>query len=465
MGQVKVTKKDILWSYIAQFFNIGAGLITLPLILHKLSADEIGLNYLMITVSTLVGLLDFGFSPQFSRNITYVFSGVDQLKKEGVSEAKEGINPNLLNNMIEVAKMVYSRLAVIALLLMLTAGTYYIYEVTEGFSTVKFSLPIWLIYSISVYFNIYFTYYASLLTGRGQIKESKQAMMAQRILYIVLTYTMVLYGLGLFGVVLANLLAPFLGRFLSYRFFYDAEIKSILYTVSTSKEEKLELFKTIWYNAKKLGLVYVGSYAINKFSIFIAGLFLSLEEIASYGLMIQVFSIVSTLAATYNGAAQPLFAAYRTQNDKASLIKTFARTMVVFYTIIIIGSVGIIVVGPLLLAFIKSNAILPSACIMSLYAIILLLENNHSSFAGIIVSGNKIPFVESSLISGFAICLLSYLSLRYTTLGLLGLILVQGLCQLVYSNWKWPYVVCKQFGISYPHFIKIGVSQYLNKIR
>ena len=72
-----------MWSYIAQFFNVGAGFITLPLVLNKLSTEEIAMNYLMMTIGAMVALIDFGFSPQFGRNISYVFSGAQTLEKEG----------------------------------------------------------------------------------------------------------------------------------------------------------------------------------------------------------------------------------------------------------------------------------------------------------------------------------------------------------------------------------------------
>lgn len=459
MTKVVVTKKDVIWSYVAQFFNLGSGLITLPLILSMLSAEEIGMNYLMITVSTMVGLLDFGFAPQFARNITYVFAGVHELKKEGVAESNGYIDYNLLNNMIEVAKMVYSRLALLTLFIMLTFGSIYIYYVTDGFLNVGSPEITWIVYSISVYFNVYYFYYSSLLTGRGLVSESKKAMIAQRLTYIILTFLLLFAGTGLLGVVIANLISPFVGRFFSYRYFYDAEINKNLISAEKSKEKQKELFGTIWYNAKKLGLVFLGSYAINRFGMFIAGLFLPLREIASYGLMIQIFSIITAISTTFNSSVQPEFASFRTEGNNKKLLERFSYTMIVYYSLFVAGSCALIFIGPYVLDLIKSNAELPAMLILVIYAVILLLENNHSMFATLIVTDNKVPFVESSIICGIAICVFSYLSLRYTESGLLGLVLVQGVCQIVYSNWKWPYVVCRQFNISFLRFLKIGIVE------
>ena len=33
--EVKISKKDIAWSYIANFFNLGANLLVLPVILNR----------------------------------------------------------------------------------------------------------------------------------------------------------------------------------------------------------------------------------------------------------------------------------------------------------------------------------------------------------------------------------------------------------------------------------------------
>lgn len=83
--EITVSKKDVVWSYVAQFFSLGSSLFTLPLILNMLSTEEIAMNYLMITVGSLVSLIDFGFAPQFGRNVTYVFSCAQKLKREGIN--------------------------------------------------------------------------------------------------------------------------------------------------------------------------------------------------------------------------------------------------------------------------------------------------------------------------------------------------------------------------------------------
>jgi O-antigen/teichoic acid export membrane protein len=465
--KIKINKKDVIWGYAAQFFSIASGIIVLPFILGMLSSEEIGLNYLMITIGALVALFDFGFAPQFGRNITYVFSGVDELKKEGVetvSESKE-INYRLLATMIHTARFVYRRLALIVLAVMLTFGSLYIYNVTDGFSHVKNSLVIWIIFSISTFFNVYYSYYTSLLTGKGLIMESKKATVYSKMTYIVLSVLFLFAGFGLMGVVLSNLIAPFVNRFISYRYFFTKQLKDCLNKFEITKNEKINLFGVIWHNAKKLGLVFVGAYAITKFSMFLAGLYLSLSDVASYGLMVQLFSVIMSISSTLFTIYQPKFSSLRVNGNRDGLIKDFAFTMNVYYLLFICGTVFLFCFVPWGLNQVQSNTTLPATGILLLYSVITLLEGNHSNFATLIVTKNTIPFVKPALIAGGAIALGSFMSLRYTSLGILGLVLVQGICQLAYANWKWPHVIFAEFKITFFSFILLGFKESKNILR
>lgn len=464
---IVLSKKDVVWGYIAQFFSLTTGLITLPLILNMLSTEEIAMNYLMITIGSLVSLFDFGFAPQFGRNITYIFSGAQELRKEGLetSSISNEVNYRLLATMIHTARYVYRRIGLMVLFVMLTLGSFYISKATNGFRNVNNSLVIWIVYSFSTFLNIYYSYYSSLLLGKGLIMESKKASIYTSLLKIILTFSLLYGGLGLLGVAIANLISPFANRFISYFYFFTKDLKNKISSYKISNTEKLELFKIIWYNSKKLGLVFLGSYAISKLGMFLAGLYLSPNEVASYGLMLQLVSIITGISSTLFNVYQPKFAELRVRNDNSLLINGFAFTMNIFYFLFILGTAFLILSGPPLLTLIGSNAVLPSTFILVLFSIIMLLEGNHSNFATFIVTNNRIPFVKPSLIAGAAIGIGSFLSLKYTSLGILGLILVQGLSQVVYANWKWPYVVCREFHISFPSFIALSFKESFNKLR
>ena len=75
--EIKVGKRDIIWSYLGSFFQYCTSLIILPLILSNILEEELGLWYSFASIGTLVTYLDFGFSTTLVRNITYAWSGAN----------------------------------------------------------------------------------------------------------------------------------------------------------------------------------------------------------------------------------------------------------------------------------------------------------------------------------------------------------------------------------------------------
>ena len=465
--ELKLTKKDLVWGYFAQFFSIASGILLLPIILKLLSPDEVGLNYLMLTIGALVTLFDFGFAPQFGRNITYIFSGSQSLLKEGIqiNTGKSGINYKLLFVMIESAKFLYKRLSLIVLVILLTFGTIYIYKITNGFTSVKYSIFIWLAYCISIYFNIYYAYYSSLLNGRGMVTEYRKVLVYSKLSYTFISLIMLLLHCGLISIVIANLITPFIVRYFSYNYFFTTDLKQNLTGYHATKEEKLELIEIIWYNAKKLGLIYVGSFAITKAGMFIAGLFLSLENIASYGLMVQLVSLIAVVSTTINTLYQPRLASLRILSSKRNLLYDFSYTVVIFKILFVIGAIIFITLGNKILMILGSETKLPPVSILILYCLVVFLETNHSLFSSFLVTNNEIPFVKSTLTAGVLIILFTYLSLKFTDLGLLSVVAVPLFIQAAYNNWRWPYVVCEYFKINYLQFNYIGMKNMVIQIK
>ena len=168
---VSISKKDILWSYLSQFLSIGAGILILPAILHKLSSQEIGINYILLSISAFIPLLDAGFSPQFTRNITYVFNGANVLKKEGYDHLHTGgsVNYRLLSSVIRATQYAYKRFALGVGLLLLSVGTFYMYIVTDRFATVNNMMWIWILFCLSVFCTIYLLYYHLLRSEERRV--------------------------------------------------------------------------------------------------------------------------------------------------------------------------------------------------------------------------------------------------------------------------------------------------------
>jgi O-antigen/teichoic acid export membrane protein len=460
---IKINKKDILWGYFAEFFSLASGLITLPLILRMLSPEEIGVNYIMLTVGSIVSLFDFGFGTQFGRNVTYIFSGVNTLKKEEVDNLNsEGVNYKLLATMIKTAQFVYKRISIIVLLILLVFGTFYMSRITNNFSAVKNSLLVWIVYSCSTFFNIYYTYYMSLLIGKGLIKESRIAMVASRFASIFFTVTLLYLGFGLLAVALANFIAPFVSRYLSYQYFFSDDLKEEIKPYIVTKSEINELFQVIWYNARKIGLITVAASSLTYLTTFIVGLFLSLSEVASFGLMIQLTGLICVISMSLFNSMLPNISYLYINKEMEGFKNRLGLSLVVFYGLFIVGSLFLIYFVPYLLKIIGSKTVLPSVFVLIVFLGFNFFEKNQTLFSQVLLLENKVPFMNAAILTGIIATVSIFVAL-YFKVGIQGVVIAQAIPTLAYSAWKWPLVALNKFNISfYKDIIVRGGSQIIN---
>lgn len=438
-----------------------SGIIVLPIILYKLTPEEVGLNYIMLTISSLVSLLDFGFAPQFGRNFTYIYSGVNELREEGIDEKQKDntrINYHLLSVLLATAKSVYFRLSIIGSIIMLTGGTLYVGYITHKFTSINNTLFTWLLFTTSTYFNIYFTYYNSLLTGSGKIKEANIATFISKFFYILICIPLLLLNVGLISIVIANLIAPFIRRYYSYKKYFTSELNSKIER-DINRSEISSTFKTIWHNSKKLGINFLGAYAVNKSSMFIIGFFLPLSIVGSYGILTQITTLLLSISQTLFTTYEPKYSYYRVNGNREGCMNIISLTTLVYFIAMIIGSLAIIFLGQPIFTLIHSKTMLPSKLVMTIYLISIILEGNHSNFATLIAAENKIPFVMSGLVSGAFIIILNIICLSNTTLGLLGIVTIQFIVQLCYNNWRWPKWILDEYKMSITSIAVRGIHE------
>ena len=177
------------------------------------------------------------------------------------------------------------RMAGLLFIIYSTLGTYYIYSLLNGYSGDETEVYIsWAILCVIIY-NLYTLYYDSLLIGKGLIKKSKQILILGHILYLITAAVLIVLDYGLIAIVSAQAISVFIIRWLSFNAFFT---KEVLGKIAKVKSKSKEIFKAIYPNAIKIGLTSLGGFMVNKSAIIIGSLYLSLEEIASYGISIKL---------------------------------------------------------------------------------------------------------------------------------------------------------------------------------
>jgi len=397
------------------------------------------------------------------RNIIYAWSGASNLLEVGIPTVESVSTPNydLVVKVINASKAIYLILASIAGVALLIIGTPYIYRIIE--TDISKFLVSWAIYSIGVIINLYYSFWNPLLKGIGAIKEANQALVISRLIYIVFTIIGLILGGGLIWLSSMYLLSGFVMRVLSKRYFN--KIFTFRDSLKVNFRDVKPLLKIIWPNAKKQGIVSVGAWLITKSTTIITSYFFGLEATAQYGLSLQLLGFIGNIASLLFASYTPEIASAKINGANDRFILLFSRSITVQWVVNLIGLITVIILGPLALKIIGSNSTLLPTPYLIILSFILFLEWNHSTFATLITLTNRVPFLKSSIYSGIAIVVLALISAKFTNLGILGLIIIQGIVQLSYNNWFWPRVICKENDVSIFKLGHIGVYDIVQSIK
>ncbi len=464
-SKITITKGDIIWSYIAQFFNLGANIIILPVILKTLPQDVLGVWYVFLTIGTFVTLLDFGFSGAFTRNLTYAFGGATVLLKVGIDTSALVMDkPNyaLLKSIIKSMKIFYGSVSLIILGLLAIFGSFYILHISSSLANSDEIMTAWFIYSVTVSIEFFYFYYNSLLLGRGFIKENNILIIITKSVYIVVAVIGLICGYGIISVSIATCLSVIVNRVFAHRFFFKNGLKKLL---KESEYYSQNILPIIRHNASKVGLAEVAIFFTTRGNILFASLFLPLTIVGQYGLTMQLILFVSRISQLYFQTHMPLLTQFQIEKRRDDIRKIFSESVLIMSLTYLSVALLIILFGNRILELIHSQSyFLPTLPLVLLF-LVYYLDVNHVLPLLLLTTKNRIPYLYASLFSGFSIALLSPLFMGVFHWGVYGIILATGIVQLAYHNWKWPLVVSRDLGVSYIQIYRIGYTSLLQKCR
>ncbi len=446
---MRINKTDVLWNYAATVLRIASYALLLPFILRTMPSEMVGIWSVFMAINSFAMLLDMGFTPSFTRNITYIFSGIKNLKTSGLDTAvneDKTIDYGLLKGVIIAMRWFYLRMALLLLLLLASFGTYYIYSVLKTYKGDQTEIYIsWFVLCLICTYNIYTQYLDCALQGRGLVKRSKQIIIIGQSVYILIAAVFIMANYGLLAIVSAQAVSVFIIRWLTSSSFFTSDLKKYLATAVA--RNKKEVLTAIYPNAIKVGLTWIGAFVTQRSAVLIGSLFLSLEDIASYGITIQLVSMIANFSTVYLLTFTPKLVHLRVLQDKESIKKVYLKGQLVIILTYLAGGLSLLFLGTWVLDLIGSKTQLMSSILIFITLIISFLESNHGIAAQVLLTNNEVPFFKASLIAAATTVILLISFLYFAHWGLWALVLAPGIAQL-YNNWKWPYEIYTQFNIT-----------------
>jgi len=462
---IKINRTDLVWNYAATFLKIGSSILLMPIILHKMSPESVGIWNIFLTISFFLSLVDFGFNVSFTRNITYIFSGVKELKITGHAqvETNQEQDYGLLKGLIQAMRSFYLKLAIGIFLLLLSLGSYYISYLLKNYHGNHFLIyASWTLFILVNTYNLYTLYYETLLLGKGLIKQSKQFIILGQAVYLIIASIFILYGFDLLSIVIGQFCSVVLVRILSYRLFFTKDMMDHLKKAVASSSD--HILKTIMPNAIKMGLTSLGGFLVQRSTVLIGSIFLSLEQIGSYGVSLQVINVIAGLAVIYQSTYLPKINQLRVAGDLQNLKQLHLKSKYLFVGTFLIGCASIYFIGPWALQLLHSKTQLVAPHILIIMFLVAFIENNIIVSSNIILSKNEVPFYKASLVSGALIVLGLMIMFKYSSLGIANLVLVPLLVDLLYQAWKWPLVVAIDLKITWSDYYQSFLSLLKHKV-
>lgn len=432
--------RALLIGLAAQLLQYGSALMLVPFMVTRLSKAEIGLWYVFVAIQSLAFICDFGFQPTFTRAFALGISGAARIERHGLGEASGTPRPpnfRLIAETMAAAKTFYLGLAGLILLVLVVVGLPYVSAISgEGGLDVRYAQVAWLVFALSIGLNLYFLWVDAALVGFGRVEQNYLYIIINRTASVTIAIGALLAGGGLIAVAAALAIGQIIARTVAIHLLRDLTRRC-----RTEQIERPAIgaaLRAIWPNASRMGVVSIGAFLINRYTLFAVSAFAGIAVVGPYGLTLQMLSAVTAVAQMPMQISLSKLVDARVKRNNVALRQTFVSVMAAYAAIALVGAAFIVLVLPMALREIGSNiALLPTGTLL-LLTLVLLLEGFHATAATFITTSNDVPFVRAALASGVAI------AFSVTVAGWLGggvaaMIACQGLVQLAYNNWHWPW--------------------------
>jgi O-antigen/teichoic acid export membrane protein len=448
-GKMKIGKAEFIWNFLSLVSKMGANIVLLPFVLSSFSTEYVGVWNFYSMITPIIVLFDFGFSSIFTQNLVYIFSGSQSILKNGYAKASydSEVNYSLLNDLINSMMWLYKRFALLLFVFLAIFGTLYLRNIIDNIYVNKFDIYLsWAILIVSNSLFFYSFYYDSLLISSGKIKNLKQIGVLGQFLYVLLSILLLYFYKSFISIAVAQLVSIIVVRILSYRVFYTKELITKL-KMNKGSDFK-DVLKKISHNSRKLGLTALGGFLVQRSPFFIGGMYLSISDMASYGITMQVIFLTLSISTLYVSTKLPQISKFRVMNDKKNIYKVYIRNVASICIFYLSSLVFIYFFGNIVLKQIGSSTLFLNRNLIALGFFVSFVEAILSTSALVLQTKNEVPFYLPSIISGVTIIIGIYISISLLGIGLISLFMIPLIVDLSYQAWKWPYEVIKELKLN-----------------
>lgn len=425
----KISSSPSLWNIIYNCMRIGGNVLTLPMALKTLTANEMGLFYTFGAIGGLTAFLDMGLGGTAARQISYIHAGARALTSQGVPECHPGggVDMNLFGQTVSTIRNIYRAMGFASFGLLIIPGSLFIHRniISAGMS--ESYVFAWALYAISSSHSLGTGFWNNFLMGIKQQRLSGILGSLSQGIYVLLVILGLESGLGIWSYAIALLISGYAQRSASRHFFIK------ITDVPLGQKPDYSILKTLWPMSWRLATVLLCMYALQKACVMVSSRELGLQTTASYGLALSLFTIIFQIMRTPLYLKYPEIAQLRMQG-KSSMVKKIFYPRLYFYLMAMAVMLGLIIlIGPTCLRFMGSKTELPDTFILAIAAAFFILDRHQDEYLTLVLTENRNPFVLPYVFT--AIISVIAMTIGSKKYGLIGLVAAQGFSTMMINNW------------------------------
>ncbi len=450
----RLVKSAVVWSWLFNTLRLASGIIVLPLVLQKFSKGDVGMYGVLLQLSGLVTVIDFGFSPTIGRFVSYAYGGAANLQARGVHKPASTSAPNyaLLWQLLQTTRTLYRYITLVILVVLGIWGTYTVNLRIHETSSVLITRLAWFTTLAAALLDIYWSWWNTYLNGMNQVVAAARIGTLAMVVRFALAVGLLLGGAGLLSLPIAGLISSLLERQLARACCLKLLPPRI---PSATPDAFRETLRIIWPNTWRLGVQFLSNSLLDV-SVLICLKKFPLATMGQYVVATKLIGIAGSMAAVWTQTKWPIIGQCQAQHEFARL-RHILWLRVWLQTLTFLGlASGVVFVGPMLLElFGNGKEMLPRVWMLVLVAQVFF-SMHFSLWTTLITTGNRLPYLWYTVATNVLSFILSLSLVQFTDLGLGAFVLGPLLAGCLFNYWRWPFVAARGIGTTLFYFLFRG---------
>jgi O-antigen/teichoic acid export membrane protein len=446
----RLRRSTVVWSWVFNGFRLATGLLLLPLVLRKLTTEELGMYYVLLSLVQMAPVIDFGFSPTILRFVSYAMGGAETIQAHGMSKgAGAGPNFGLLWQLFFTTRALYRVMALVVLVVLGVWGTYMVELRIHETPSPNVTRVAWLITLLATVFNVYSSWAPVFLRGMNEVLTSVRITVLASVVRFALAAGLLLAGAGLMSLPLGDLTGSLLQQIIARRIC----LRRLRRAPPPEKADVWQKLRTLWPNSWRLGLLSLSGYFAGQANTAICLSVLGLAANARYGLSLQLMGVIGGMSSVWIQVKWPVIGQQRARHDYAAIQRTLWPRLWLQYLTFAAMAAGLLICGqPLLRLFGSGKQMLPLPW-LSLLVVSAFLEGTVSTWGTLISTENRIPYLWPSVATNLLAFALSLTLIHTTSLGIGTFVLAPLLANCLFTHWYWPLYAARGIQTTWARFM------------